>query len=1040
MFVKEFFIKYKNKFYIHLMFLPLIRLYLMRTVRTLSSSMRFQARKKLLVMFCCTFCLSANATDETYIFDIPTLKVEEALGLLTVQTGRQLLFSYELVDSLDSSSVLGEYTLESALNLLLQGTGLSGSLTERGVILITPINAQNKAQKGRESMNKNNLFIGVAATLAAVFGSGVNAQANDAGIDSEVLEEIVVFGVRDSVIKALSRKRDSAVVLDSIEAEDLGKFPDINLAESLQRVPGVSLERSFSGGGRTLTVRGLSSQFSRVEINGMGGASGGGGRSARIDSATSTAGQDGRNFNFDIIPTELFTSAVVSKSPTASDSSGGIASVVKLSTPSPFDLEEQIGSFSLQGNKGEEGSIEPRISGLFSKQVSDQFAFLIGGTYSESETHTSQIGFDRYVSFSTITSDAAGSTAEELAAFAPRGYSYIARERETENLSGLLTLNWRPTDRVDIKFDAFYAASDGLESEAENFIDLTTGVPAPTSLTVENGVATAGEFDSFRRVQVQNRSDDVDDTLQQYTLLGDVEINDTWSIKPFIGYNKREISRPFNEINYFAGGGSDSVSFNLTGGVDNISTSLTDFSSNPDDFILGNILQSINESNSDELEFKVDFVGEFDSTIRRVKVGVRHNQRDSGVNEPFRGAISFFGGPTLGDVLSLQGLSSGGLTPGQIFGVDDIPSTTFALLGNQSVLDPNFDLSLSAASNLLIGSADGDRLAASEIEEDTLAAYIEADLEVGNLTANLGLRYVTTDQTSSGAQSIDGVVSDISVDNDTDDLLPSVNLRYEASTNLFLRATWSKALTRPSLQDISPRETINFVTLTGARGNPGLSPFTVDQYDLGAEWYFHEEGLLGFTFFSKDFESVIATETVNLERIQESTSGGPMTQTVAFNQPVNVGSGEVEGFEVTAQSSLHFLPGDFFANSGVIFNYTDLESSVTDSDGFFPNLSPSSYNGTLYYDDGTFDARLVYSWREGFLRDGFDPDGNFFRQEDFGVLGLTANYQFSDNVTLQFQANNLLDEELEFSSSSREVNVRRLELERRIVFGVRYQF
>ena len=994
-------------------------------------------------------CLETAGADETvFSLDIPAAPATEALDRLAEITGHSLFYPAGELESAVTSALDGSFTLQEALDALLKGTRLNAVVTERGVIVVSMTPDTRQVDENEESNVKKELSLLSRVTLlllGAAGMQGVAAQEPEAGGEDQVLEEVVVTGTRGSIINSLNRKKGASNVVDSIEAEDLGKFPDINLAEALQRVPGVALERSVTGSGRTLTVRGLSSQFTRVEINGMGGATGGGGRSTRIDTATRTAGQDGRNFNFDILPTELFSSAVVAKSPQAADTEGGIAALVKLNSPAPFDLEETAGTASVQGNWGEEGNLEPRISGLFSRQFSEQFALLLGGVYSKNDSRTYQVGFDRLVTLGSATNDPAGAAPGQLEALIPRGAAYIVRQRDTENLSGILTAQWRPSDAVDLRFDALVTDSDGTEAEAENFIDLTRNVPAPTSLTVADGVGLSGSFDGFRRIQAQFRHDGVDDQLQQYTLQGTFDVTDIWSVMPFVGYNEREVTRPFNEVNYFASGANDSVTYSITGKVDDFSTSLTDFSGNPQDFILGNVLRAQNESKSDELDFKLDIAGEFDSIVKTFKAGVSYRERRSEVDEPFRGALNFNpAGPPLADLVDLHGFGFGGNAPDSVFGLD-VPDAVAALLAGQDLLDPGFDISVTQAAGIVIGNENGDRLAAAKVSEDILAGYAEIELEYNRFRVNAGVRVVETDQSSSGAQSVDGTVLDIEVSNKYTEALPSVNVRYEAVEDLFLRGTWSKALSRPSLQALSPRETINFNTLTGSRGNPQLDPFTVDQFDLGAEWYFHTEGLLGFTYFEKDFSSLIGQETVILQRNQASTGGGEILQAVEFNQPVNTGDGKVKGFEVTAQTSLFFVPGEL-KNAGVIFNYTDLDSrtNVETAAGSqtlpFPNLSPSSLNAAVYYDNGRFDTRLGYTWRKGFLQDGLDPDGSFFRQEDFGSLGLTMNLKWGSRLTFQLQANNLLDEELEYSSTSRKIKIRRLDLERRVIFGVRYAF
>ena len=909
--------------------------------------------------------------------------------------------------------------------------------------------AVDDVKEWEETLRQRLFQLGATASLVALMSS-VPALGQDDQVDPQEdefeIDEIVVTGIRGSIQNSLRRKQNSTNVVDSIEAEDLGRFADSNLAQSLQRIPGVAIERSVSGDSRTITVRGLSAQFTRVEINGLGGATGGGGRSSRVDTSIRSSGQDGRNFNFGLLPSELFTSAIVVKSPKASGTEGGIAANVELNTPAPFDFDEDRRVLTAQGAYGEFTGLNPRVTGIVSHKFNDKFGILLGGVYARIQSETALNGFDLLEPFGSNVADATGVPQNQLDALVPRAYEIFKFERDLENISGIATVQFRPSESVDIRFDAIYAQSTGDELKSDTYIDLTRGVSAPTSLTIENGIGVSGSFDGFRRVQGNFRADGVDDTLQQYTLRADIDLDDNWTITPFVGYNERVIERPFNEINYFAPSGT--FSYTLDDTLTNISTSATDFSSNASDFVLGNILRAQNDSGSDQFTARLDLDGEFDDDVlKKIQVGVRYNDRNAEVSEPFRGALNFNPtGPTLADLSGsvTTDFEGTGNSPDTVFGID-VLGVLPSLLGGQDLLDPNFDIGNTVASGIVIGSNDSDLLASSTVGEETFSAYVEGDLELGNLALNVGVRFVHTDQTSSGFQNVDGVVSPITVESSYSEFLPALNARYEVRENLFFRGAYSRALSRPSLQALSPRETFNFNTLTGSRGNPELEPFTVNQFDLGAEWYFSSEGLLAFTYFYKNFSSLIGDETVTLQREQDSTAGGLGVVDVEFNQPFNTGSGNIKGFEISAQTGLGFV-GEALENAGVIFNFTRLssEANIETISGSqlqpFPNLSPSSFNASLYYDDGIFDARLNYAWREGFLQDGLDPNGNFLFQEDFAQLDLTMSYGFSDNVTIVAQANNILGENLDFASSAQQVTIRRINLERQFILGLKVDF
>jgi iron complex outermembrane recepter protein len=227
----------------------------------------------VLVLFCMGHCMVTSATDEgrmTYVFDIPPLKVEQALSLLANQTGHQLLFSYELVDFLNSSAVSGIYTVEGALKRLLEGTHLTGRLTRRGVVIVTNVNAQkNTKTVGKKMKAKKNVLAAVIGFLAG--GGGAQLGLSDelgSGGDSLLLEEVVVTGSREANRRAIAVKNDSMQIMDALSADDVGALPDLNIADAFRRLPGVNTQ--FDGDERRyVTVRGIAPSLNLVTIDGM---------------------------------------------------------------------------------------------------------------------------------------------------------------------------------------------------------------------------------------------------------------------------------------------------------------------------------------------------------------------------------------------------------------------------------------------------------------------------------------------------------------------------------------------------------------------------------------------------------------------------------------------------------------------------------------------------------------------------------------------------------------------------------------------------
>src|SRR6187549_7747 len=205
------------------------------------------------------------------------------------------------------------------------------------------------------------------ALSGAALALPMQATAQEGQESSQELEEVVVTGFRGSLNTALGQKREATAAIDSIVAEDIGKFPDSNLAESMQRIPGVTLSRGDGGEGRQISVRGLGPGFTRVRVNGMEGAAQTG------SSDIYGAGNSGRSFDFNVFPTEIFSQLSVRKTPSADIEEGSLGATVDLTAPRPFDYDAET-VFSITGRgvyNSVSEDIDPRTSFIFSKQFAD---------------------------------------------------------------------------------------------------------------------------------------------------------------------------------------------------------------------------------------------------------------------------------------------------------------------------------------------------------------------------------------------------------------------------------------------------------------------------------------------------------------------------------------------------------------------------------------------------------------------------------------------------------------------------------------------
>ena len=900
--------------------------------------------------------------------------------------------------------------------------------------------------------------------------SGANAATkSDEKVENKDVEIITVSGIRGSVVRSLANKYSDSNIADSISAEDLGKFPDLNLSESLQRIPGVTINRNVNGEGSQINVRGLGPQFTRVEINGMTGPASG--TSGRLG----TNG-GGRGFSFELLPSELFSSATVTKSSEATQSEGGLAGVVTLETPKPLQHTQGLKfSSSLQGSYSNEPSeISPRAFFTISNNIDDDFGISFGIAHSKSEFKTDAVENGVWRPLSAIIknsytdqerADFTDSQNSALNALVANGTRYYSFHEARDNTAATLTLQYRPSDTLELTFDTIYAQLSNERAAHRNDIPLENGDVRPDfdSLVIENSVIVAGSFDNVQH-RVGPRVTDIDDTFVQSSLSVIWKPDDLWTITPYIGFSKREADRKQSLLSFRGntdtGGIAPGVlSYKVRGDFVDFSSTYTDFSTNPEDFSLNVLIFRPSIDESTESTGKLDFIRYIDhDNVSQIQFGARYTvQNKKVIEQDYR--IARAGGtnqnlnPSVADVM-LQfdyGVSGAGSdTPTSMFSVDpkgfqDIFFVDGIVSPNGTAIHPN-----TSVQNRPLSTA----LNTYEIEEKTLNLYVQADLEWDDLSAKVGLRYLKTDQTSAGS----GVTATKDIfsivdKRDYTEWLPSVSLRYEVEDGVILRAAFSKTLTRPNLPDLAPSEVVfapDPTSATGNLGNPGLDPFTSNNFDISAEWYFDDEGLLSANVFYKDLSGLIDSSNFTAKRDFVTQLGEEVINgDVFFTQKTNGDSASIQGFEIAYQQPFTFAPEGFLQDFGLIINYSQTESNADFSiendirSVGLPGLSPTSYNVSFYYDDGKLDAKLSYAWRERYLAQTSDDFGEPRFTDDFGQLDLSANYRITDNLQVQFQVLNLTNEQLVSQTYRQEVGYLPYgvtDLKRRILFGVRYSF
>jgi iron complex outermembrane recepter protein len=901
-----------------------------------------------------------------------------------------------------------------------------------------------------EKATKTTSHAALALAIAGLTGTaGVSAQeATPAPVaENTGTEEIVVTGFRASLNAALEAKQDQVGAIDMIVAEDIADFPDLNLAESLQRIPGVVISRD-AGEGRNITIRGLGPQFARVRINGIEAMSANGGTDA-------TGGTNrGRNFDFNTFSSDLFNSITVHKTASAATEEGSLGATVDLRSARPFDYDKFTIAASLQGGYNDlNGNVDPRASFLISDTFADdRFGFLVSMAYTDrklgdegASTVRWQTSGNAAGSFGALdpTYQGTATLAEINAAFRPRLPRYDKYEHEQERLGITAALQWRPSDQTLLSLDTLYAKYEANRQE----IFLQAPVFSTTGAAGINDVnPVRAEIDGtnslvygvFNDVDIRSeaRFDELSTEFLQVTLDGSHSFNEKLALKGLVGFAESNHENPVQTTVLFDALNVDGYSYDyrensrlplITYGTANVESpatwTLSQIRLRPQSTINSYKTASL------ELEFEVtegiklragpqwkNYI--FESTELRRSNGTTANQENVIPANAMAASIANYSELTsFGDGLDLpDGAVTRWLIP-------NLASATQALdLGNATIYRMGIEPAL--GNNYFV-------------EEDDKGFFLQADFKFDlGLRGNLGARYVETEQSSDGLtfQVGAGAIGN-TVTRKYSDTLPSLNLVYDIGDTLLLRVGAAKVMTRPNLSQLNPGAA---VTVSGNSrsvnaGNPFLSPFRAKAYDLAAEWYFAPESLLSLALFYKDIGTFVQTVrdsrpfTGNPLNIPDSvavaacgtTPGCSPQANWDVNLPANTDGGDLKGFELSYQQPFTFLPG-WLESFGAILNYTRVESDIEYLQSAtstltvtapLTQLSKHSYNATLYFDNGRFSARASAAYRSDYLttvpgRDLNNVEGTAATLN----IDFSTSFEFNDHFSISLEALNLTDE------------------------------
>jgi TonB-dependent receptor len=761
-------------------------------------------------------------------------------------------------------------------------------------------------------------------SVLAILGvlAAINAQAQDKAAEPAAADDgVVVFvpGFRASLNSALNIKRSSDGIVDVIKAEDIAKFPDANLAESLQRVPGVSLTRGDGGEGKQITVRGLNAGFTRVRINGIEGVTATG--ASDINGSTNR----GRGFDFSVFASELFNSLEVRKTSEAAVEEGSLGATVDLRTARPFDFKDR--TFSLGGqalNNSLSRKTEPRLTALYSdrwKTPVGQFGALFSAAYSKRTAQEegyeavellsasndggfcSPLGYapqnpvntpvkgidaancgfgvprtsstDAYNSVFSRTDNYGGTVANPLpgsGAFAPRIPRYRRSLTQYERTGLTSSFQWKPDNESALNLDLLGGKFNN--DRYDNYISAisfgrslgqSNGKPQSSILETNFNQNGSWDYGKFNAVDIRTEGllDKYSTLFKQYVLSGHRDLTDRWRVDFLSGQSKSDLDEPMRATVQFDSPNVNGFSFDFRNNRNVPSLNFGIDVANPNNF-------SFAPQDADGT-FHGQFVGRYLHTRNTLKTNEINTSFELNDNLTLRGGFSKRdntwtnveiasggNGLTLPSGVSLSSLTRQIDGFGRGLGGTGVPNSWAAvdLDKFRAVYDIECHCSKVPGSSYdLLGQVN------RGVDESIKALFLMADFKYDlwsiPLRGNIGAREAHTDVTSFALVNAGGVLQPATIKNSYRDFLPALNVSATLPHDVMLRFSAGKTVARPEYTDLAPSTTLSTQVQTVTIGNPMLAPIRAKTYDLQAEWYYAKNAMVSAGVFHKEIGTFI---------------------------------------------------------------------------------------------------------------------------------------------------------------------------------------
>lgn len=844
---------------------------------------------------------------------------------------------------------------------------------------MTMTNKKRRASQSGPVQRKAFQISPIAAACSAVLlANGAAFAQSEPAKEPEQVQTVTVTGIRRGIESAISVKKNSDNIVESISAEDIGKLPDSSIAESIARLPGLTAQRNPQGGSaQVISIRGMSPDFSTALLNGR--------------EVVSTG--DSRTVEFDQYPSEMLAGVNVYKTPDGGLIGQGLAGTVDMLTVRPLNFGQRQVVLNYRQEKNGVGAASEGTGSRYSVSYIDQFADRTLGV---------AIGYaktDRDLGAQTRGGcwGQADYTYQAQAIKACGGFEFFT-DKITEQREGVMAvLEWKPNKDFSSTLDLMYSTYD-KQLDKKGFqggliwgggTDLPYGQPRVLrDATIVDGVAVSGTWDNFRGI-IRNDAQSIKDELQAFGWSNKLKLSDGWSTALDLSYSSADRKEVIVETTAStAAFEADTLTFDSTGGSFRITPGLS--YANPNEMVLTDVMgwgggASAPQAGYTKQPHVEDDLSSVRLSGRKALEGGMLTGVDFGVNLADRKKQREF----IEGQLRIKG--------GDPYGVAAIPGGGTSTAGDSGVSIATFDPVANLNSIYDIASKQHPDIYNKDwtVKERLSTFYVKSDIDTElfgvPVRGNVGLQYVHTDQSSTafvvdrtddGGSDADRPVSQVTVGDKYGDVLPSLNLAFDLGSQNILRLGLARVMARPNMQQMRASNSVNIGVgqdgpmYTASGGNPWLRPFRANAIDLSYEKYWGNKAYVGAAAFYKDIKSYVLNETIVFDFAKYITPDMPQLPSTigTYSTTVNGKGGSISGVELTASLPLDMLWKPL-SGFGIVASYSNTDSSLNPpdlTDGGsgkmqLPGLSKEVSSLTAYYENQGFQVRVSQRARSDFV-------------------------------------------------------------------------